>query len=125
MSPVPTRILIVEDEPDIRNTLELILAHKGFTVLTSSNGHEALRVLESEGLPSLVLLDMRMPVMNGWEFAKAFRKVYGDSVPFLMMTAASDARSRADEVGAAAWLAKPFEPSELMDKIKSLTDSGH
>src|SRR4051812_37667489 len=67
-------VLIVEDERDIRDTLEEVLKYEGFSVHSSSNGQEALTLLKTIERPCLILLDMMMPVMNGWEFLQMQRQ---------------------------------------------------
>ena len=108
-------ILIVEDDPEILGTVADILEFEGYEVERASNGLEALRIIE-QVRPRLVLLDMRMPVLDGWDFAKALeqRNIY---VPILVMTAAADARRWAQEIGAAGYLAKPFDLSDLLSVV--------
>ena len=114
------RVLLVEDEADIRLVLELFLSAEGFAVQTARNGLEALRWLESGGSAELILLDMKMPVMNGWEFAEAYRNGAWPKAPILVMTAAADAEARAAEVGAQGWVGKPFELEELLASVRSV-----
>src|SRR5438132_564747 len=83
-------ILVVDDDPSIRATVTEILELELYPVRTAPNGAAALRVVNEEP-PALVLLDMRMPVMDGWAFARALRD-RGDSTPIVMMTAAQDAQ---------------------------------
>lgn len=64
-------VLVVEDDPGIREVLKDVLELDGYTVLTAENGLDALRVLESAVPPCLILLDLMMPVMNGWEFLES------------------------------------------------------
>jgi CheY-like chemotaxis protein len=66
-------ILIIEDEPDLRETLKDLLEISGFKVLTASNGKEGLEHIRSTGNPCLILLDLMMPVMNGWQFLEALQ----------------------------------------------------
>jgi two-component system, chemotaxis family, chemotaxis protein CheY len=116
-------ILIVDDDQTILNTVREILHLEGYPVTTASNGAEALKVIEREH-PSLVLLDMRMPVLDGWGFAKKVRE-RGLDVPILVMTAAQDARVWADEIGAEGYLAKPFDLMELLDSVARLRVTSH
>lgn len=109
-------VLVVDDDPSIRYTVAEFLDMEGYTVQTASNGEEALdQIKQSE--PSLVLLDMRMPVLDGWGFVRLLR-ASGRSLPILVMTAARDASKWADEVDAAGFVAKPFDLLELLDTVE-------
>ena len=117
----PSLILVIEDERDIREPIASFLASEGYRVECAENGKVALEKL-SRGLdPGLILLDMKMPVMSGWEFVEAYRGVFQDCAPILVITAAADAESRAREVGACGWLGKPLELSELLAQIRKLS----
>ena len=114
-------ILVVDDDLSLRTTITQILELEGYPVLTAANGAEALMAVE-RSRPSLVLLDMRMPVLDGWGFARALRE-RRLARPIIVMTAAQDARRWADEVGAVAHLAKPFEIDDLfgvVDRLKGV-----
>ncbi|WP_409479676.1 response regulator [Pseudobdellovibrio sp. HCB154] len=111
-------IMVVEDESDIRSSLKEILELEGYDVLTAENGLEALNVLKASAKPNLILLDMKMPVMNGWEFADQFRKTYNNSTPIVVVTAAADSEQRAKDIHATGWVSKPFELGVLLKKIK-------
>jgi CheY-like chemotaxis protein len=106
-------ILVVEDDPDLLSLMEMILQGDGYRVRTAREGREALARVQEE-LPSLVFLDMRMPGMNGWEFAREFRARHGAACPIVVVTAAEDARRRAEEIAAQGWLAKPFEIADVL-----------
>jgi CheY-like chemotaxis protein len=93
-----------------------VLAEEGYTVATATNGAEGLAAL-AEALPAVVLLDMRMPVLNGWGFASALKE-RGVSLPIVVMSAAQDARRWSQEIGAASVLAKPFELDELVQAVE-------
>ena len=110
-------VLVVEDDPDLRALEAELLSSAGYRVTTAADGLEALDRVEEER-PALVLLDMRMPRMDGWKFAAAFRERYGDACPIVVVTAAEDARQRADEVGASGWLAKPFDVDEVLREVE-------
>jgi len=88
---VPRRegpVLVVEDDPDLRALEAELLSSAGYRVTTAADGLEALDRVEEER-PALVLLDMRMPRMDGWKFAAAFRERYGDACPIVVVTAAA------------------------------------
>lgn len=93
-----------------------VLDLEGFPVETARDGLEALRLLEACA-PRLVLLDMRMPRLDGWGFARALRE-RGQDLPIVVMTAARDARRWADEIGARGYLAKPFELGDLLETVR-------
>lgn len=105
-------ILVVEDDRDLRDLMELALTDVGYRVVTAGDGREALARVARE-MPSLILLDMKMPVMSGWEFATTFRGQYDRAVPIVVVTAAHDAVRRAAGIGADAHLDKPFDLEEL------------
>ena len=111
-------ILVVDDDPSILTTVCEILDLEGYPVETAANGAEALRAVE-RSRPSLVLLDMRMPVLDGWGFARALKE-RGLQLPILVMTAAQNARRWAEEIGADGHLAKPFELPDLLDAVERL-----
>lgn len=106
-------ILVVEDDPDLLALVEMILSDAGYPVRTAREGRAALARVAEE-MPALVFLDMRMPGMNGWEFAREFRARYGRAAPIVVVTAAENARDRAEEIGAEGWLAKPFELDDVL-----------
>jgi CheY-like chemotaxis protein len=111
-------ILVVDDDPDILSTVSDILEFEGYPVERASNGAEGLRAVERTR-PSLVLLDMRMPVLDGWGFARSLQD-RGIKLPILVMTAASDAHRWAQEIGAAGYVAKPFELLDLLAAVARL-----
>ncbi len=81
-------ILIVEDDPDIRAITKMYLGMEGFQTLTAENGKEALAILEKEQRPCLILLDLMMPVMDGWAFAEAISKNENlNQIPIVVATA--------------------------------------
>ena len=109
-------ILIVDDDPEILAMLRDFLEGEGLSVRTASNGEEALAVV-SELSPSLILLDMRMPVLDGWGFAERYR-ARALTCPIVVMTAAESARRWAEEIGATGYIAKPFDVNELLQMIE-------
>lgn len=113
-------ILVVEDEDDILFSLQTFLEAEGYQVSTAKNGQEALALLTQIPMPSLILLDMKMPVMSGWDFITQWRKQFSHRCPVLVMTAAADAEERAREVDASGWLGKPFSLEEISSKIDHL-----
>jgi CheY-like chemotaxis protein len=107
-------VLVVEDDPDIRDFVADALSIDGYAVLTAGNGLEALRLLD-EQRPDVVLLDLRMPMMDGPTFARRCWERFGDEIPIVVMTAhARDVRLQ--ELHVSAVLAKPFD----LDHLSSL-----
>jgi CheY-like chemotaxis protein len=104
-------ILVVDDDPDLREFLRLMLTSMGFDVTSAANGREALDDMEGHD-PDLILLDMKMPVMDGWEFCRALEG-RDARPPVVVLTAAPDPAGRAAEVHAEGWLGKPFEYADL------------
>lgn len=116
------RILIVDDDHAIRITLTEVLSEEGYEVVTATNGVEGLAAVEAAA-PAVVLLDMRMPVMDGWAFARALRE-RGLSPPLVVMTAAQEAARWAAEIGATSVLAKPFDLTELLLMVERAAAGG-
>ena len=111
-------ILVIDDDQAIRDTVSEILSFEGYPVVTAANGADGLRYTE-QSQPALILLDMRMPVMDGWAFTYELR-ARGAMPPIVVMTAAQDARRWAKEIGATGHLAKPFELHDLLDVVARL-----
>jgi len=111
-----TRVLVVDDDASILDTVNAILSAEGYEVAAASGGEEALSLLR-DWHPTLVLLDMRMPIMDGWAVARAMRES-GSKVPIVVMTAAENAGRWADEIGASGQLPKPFGLDELLRVVE-------
>lgn len=116
------RVLVVEDDDVIRDFVTIALRGVGYDVETASHGAAALDILSRAGL-NLILLDMRMPIMDGWQFSRLYREGPGPHVPIVVVTAAQDARETAAEVDADDYLAKPFHLRELLDVVGRNTSS--
>jgi CheY-like chemotaxis protein len=110
--------LVVDDDQTIRRTIADFLQLVGYPVLTAANGAEAVQLV-AECHPRLLLLDMRMPILDGWAVARALRAT-GSAPPIVVMTAARDARQWADELGAEGVVAKPFDLDELLAVVERL-----
>jgi two-component system response regulator MprA len=119
-SDAPARVLVVDDEPALRDALESSLAFEGYEVITASDGLEALDSV-AEHSPDLVLLDIMMPRMDGLTAVRRLRS-RGDTVPVLMLTARDAVGDRVTglDVGADDYLAKPFELDELLARVRAL-----
>jgi CheY-like chemotaxis protein len=109
-------VLVVDDEPDIRATVAAMLEIEGYTVAEAANGADALAAIE-RNRPDLILLDMRMPVLDGWGFAEESRR-RGHRIPIVVMTAARDAARWAGEIAATAFVAKPFGYDDLIRAVE-------
>jgi len=116
----PARLLVVDDEPALRDALESSLAFEGYEVTTATDGYEALDAVEREH-PDLVLLDIMMPRMDGLTAVRRMRS-RGDTAPVLMLTARDAVGDRVTglDVGADDYLAKPFELDELLARVRAL-----
>jgi len=117
-----TKILIAEDEPDIRDLIAFTLRFAGYEVVTGSNGEEAVQLARKE-FPDLILLDVRMPRMTGYE---ACKKIKADSslkdVPIVFLSAkGQEAEIQSGmEAGAEEYLLKPFAPDQLTERVRSI-----
>ena len=117
-------ILVVDDDPAIRDVVADILEISDYPVQTAVNGAEALEKIRRDQ-PAAVLLDLMMPVMNGWEFLRACRKEAPCAhVPIVVMSAAREASDVADELGAQAFLAKPFELDAILSVVGQVVPPG-
>jgi CheY-like chemotaxis protein len=111
--PRPSRpILVVDDDPSIRALVVEALIDDGYDVVEAADGAQALALIGANN-PCLILLDMRMPVLDGWGFARTYRSEGGTRAPIVVMTAARDARTWANEIEADGVLPKPFDLSDL------------
>jgi two-component system, chemotaxis family, chemotaxis protein CheY len=113
-------VLIVEDDQDILQMLGLCLSTEGYRILMANNGEEALEVLKAER-PHVILLDMMMPVMDGWQFVAEMdaRGLRGSNL--LILSADRGVQGHAGSLRASAHLAKPFDLDELLGKVEELT----
>ena len=109
-------LLLVEDDEDLRDVVRDALQNDTRRVIEAEHGRDALDLIARNGLPDLILLDMNMPVMNGWQFAKELRDRQWQ-VPVVVLTAAHDAARSAQEIGAAGFLGKPFDMSSLYSVV--------
>ncbi len=114
----PHRILVVDDDPDILRMVRDKLDRSGFEVLTADSGRHALDVIERHGLPHLAIVDIMMPVMNGFEFCEAVQQ-YSD-LPVIMLTAIDEEETviRGIRHFAEDYITKPFSPRELVARVE-------
>ena len=112
-------VLVVDDDAAIRDAVRDVLEGEGIVVETATDVADALEKVGRQ-VPRLVLLDMRMPVMDGWRFAGALRD-RGMELPVVVMTAAADARRWASEIGAVGVVPKPFAITELVSAVRQFS----
>lgn len=117
------RVLVVEDDPDLLFLVADVLAGEGFHVRTARDGLAALADITDHGMPDLILLDIRMPRMDGLEFARELSRSHPVPAPLIVMTAAADPRPCATQVKAKAWLAKPFNIEDMITTVRRVLDS--
>jgi CheY-like chemotaxis protein len=110
-------VLVVDDDADLCGLVATVLRDEGYNVRTASNGAEALDDLRAHGVPDLILLDMKMPVMDGWEFAKRLDAEYDHQTPVVVISAAENPGQRAADIGANGWIAKPFDLDGLVGTV--------
>ena len=113
-------VMIVEDDRDTREMLGRFLELEGFDVRTAANGQLALEALQQEDEPCVILLDLMMPVMNGWQFREQqVRDPRFSRIPVVVVTAAGP-REDIPEINADGWLSKPVDFDRLLATIGSL-----
>jgi CheY-like chemotaxis protein len=115
-------VLVVDDDDDIRAVVSDVLADEGFDVLQAQHGLFALDIVRRRPV-SAILLDMRMPQMDGWEFARTYRALPAlpaPHAPIVVMTAAADAAARTQEIGADAYVGKPFQLEHLLAAVEDV-----
>jgi CheY-like chemotaxis protein len=112
-------ILIVEDDTDIREDLAFTLEHEGYRVTTARNGLEALQELRTGRLPCLILLDLMMPVMDGWAFrAQQLSEPALAGVPVVVISGVADSRDHAIELKVDEILPKPIRLERLLPTLR-------
>ncbi|MBE9915130.1 response regulator transcription factor [Paenibacillus donghaensis] len=113
------QVLVVDDEWNMRNLLRIYLMKEGFEVREASSGYEALSMMKQHSF-DLLILDVMMPGMDGWQVCKAIRET--EMIPILMLTARSETKDKVHGLGIGAddYLTKPFEPEELLARVFSL-----
>ncbi len=114
---VQVRILIVDDQPEFRAMLTVILQKSGFRVFAAADGEEALRLV-SEIAPDLILLDVSMPGMDGIETARRIRQIPSAPILFLSALGGPETVAKGQAAGGNGHLTKPFRPTELLLRIQ-------
>jgi len=126
------RILVVDDDPDVREALKIILEQSGYQVITARNGIEGLTSLKVDQ-PDLMILDLLMPKMDGFSVLKEIespRWLGSKDIPVIVLTAVREEASRRRyeletgvELGAACYLEKPINPDTILEKVRRLIRS--
>ncbi|WP_135547371.1 response regulator transcription factor [Paenibacillus cymbidii] len=114
-----TKVLVVDDDPHIRQLVRLLLTGEGLEALEAEDGVEALELLETVSV-DMVVLDVMMPRMDGWQLCRELREHY--ELPLLMLTAKGETEQKVKgfDLGADDYLVKPFDPPELIARVKAL-----
>ncbi len=116
------RLLVVDDEPNLLRAVEAVLRGEGFEITTARSGREAL-VAVAQSLPDLIVSDVRMPGMDGFQLARKLRaSTHSALVPIVFLTAKDETENRIEgfKSGVDVYLTKPFEPDELVAVIKNI-----
>ncbi len=116
-------VLVVDDDVELLGMLQVLLDQAGYRVITAIDGQDGLEKVAQE-MPAVILLDMKMPGTDGWQFAREFRATYDRRAPIVVLTAAEDARKRAEEIEAEGYLGKPFEIDALLNVVASQMAAG-
>jgi len=118
-----SRVLVVDDDDDIRFLVATVLEDEGFAVETARDGLDALDAVERT-MPDVIVLDMKMPRMDGPTFARALRSRFDRRAKLVVVTAADSVRRSAAEAGADASVGKPFDIDVLLDAVRSQVERG-
>ena len=110
-------VLVIDDDWRVRELVQLALEESGLSVKTAADGTRAIALMRGER-PGVLVLDLALPGADGLAVAKALREVYGNNVPIVVVTADSEARTKADSIGAVGYLGKPFDIDELTQLVE-------
>jgi DNA-binding response OmpR family regulator len=110
-------LMIVDDDPDIRDVLTLLLEARGYHVVTASDGADAWEKIEDDERPALILLDLMMPRMDGEQFLLQLRARHDSNIPVVILSGHPQCEQKADVLHANAWLAKPVDLGELLEVV--------
>ena len=117
-----SKILVVEDDDDIRDSIKELLEEEGYCIETAANGQQALAQIRVRGAPQLILLDLMMPVMDGWQFQNQLRQDPDCAqIPVIVISASKFSRQR---VEADAFIPKPLDAGILLETIESVLSAG-
>ena len=119
--PVAGRVLVLEDEPVLRDTVEIVIEIEGCEVETAKDALTGLALLES-WTPDVILLDLTLPGMSGAEFIRCYHETEGPHAPIILLTGHMIDGAQAEAMGCAGVLIKPFDATDLLDLVASFTD---
>ena len=125
ISNIEPLVLVVDDDPDIRRLTESLLTNHGYHVILAAHGQDAIQRLRHR-CPDLIVLDLNMPIMDGWTFRTEQRDLADQkraAVPVLLMTGEENAAAFADTLQAVGVIKKPFDPAELLTAISAAIHS--
>jgi CheY-like chemotaxis protein len=112
------KAVVVEDDTDLQYLYRLKLEREGFTVATAANGVDGLKIAE-EFAPDIILLDLMMPVMNGWDFRRKQREMVDLArIPVLLMSAGAHMDAASGDLDVVGFMSKPVEVEDLLAKVK-------
>jgi CheY-like chemotaxis protein len=115
---MPKRILVVEDDTSIRELLVELLESEGYSVASAVNGLEGLKYLQSEGNPDLILIDLMMPVMDGYSFrTEQLKNNIWSKIPTVVMSAEANAKEKMKNFNITAFLSKPVELETILKTV--------
>jgi CheY-like chemotaxis protein len=118
-------VLVVDDDPGVRHLTESLLIGHGYRVMLAEHGREAIQRLR-EGCPDLIVLDLKMPVMDGWGFRAEQRylpEARSAAAPVLVLSGEDDAATHAGKMGAVGVVKKPFDPDDLLAAVSAAIGS--
>ena len=124
MQPSRGEVMVVEDDYAIRETLRELLEDEGYRVTPAANGAEALHHLRNDRAPGLILLDLMMPVMNGWEFRDAIRRDPAlAEIPVVLLSADDELAQKAGAMRVQGYLSKPFQLQQLLLTVERYAEA--
>lgn len=109
-------VLVIDDDASIRQFVDLALSDEGYEVLTAADGQAGLDLVEQRP-PNLILLDLRMPSMDGWTFARTYQARVAHGAPIIALTAGRESEHSLTDLAVASFLAKPFNLDDLLDLV--------
>lgn len=122
MNSIGNKILLVEDDIDIQDNLKAFLEMENFEVASAANGRQAIDLIQKEGKPALILLDLMMPIMNGYEMLAEMKKrnlFQEEPIPIILLSAATDIEETAREQ-IVKFVRKPIALDKLLQTIKEI-----